>query len=115
MFKFQKLNVWVKAKDFGKQLYQISDRLPSKYRFSFSDQLVRAGLSITNNIAEGSGRLTQIDQRHFFVMAKGSVYEVVNILIVLSEMGFILNEKLELLIDQADEICRMLSGLIKQR
>lgn len=89
MFTFRNLNVWIKAKDYGKNLYKISDKLPSKYRFSFSDQLTRSGLSITNNIAEGCGRLTKQDQKHFYIMSKGSVYETVNILIVLSDLKLI--------------------------
>jgi len=114
MFKFQKLNVWVKAKEYGKEIYVISEKLPSKYRFSFTDQLVRAGLSITNNIAEGCGRVTIQDQKHFYVMAKGSVYETVNILIVLSEMNLVPPDQLESLINKGDEICRMLTGLIRK-
>lgn len=114
MFNFQKLNVWIKAKKYGTELYKISDRLPSKYRFSFADQLIRAGLSITNNIAEGCGRSTKLDQKHFYVMAKGSVYETVNILTVLNDLGFIVSDDLKRLTCEAEEICKMLSGLIKK-
>jgi len=90
MFKFQRLNVWVKAKDYSRELFLIANRLPSSYRFSFADQLIRAGLSITNNIAEGTGRLTSLEQRNFYNMAKGSVYET-------------------------DEISKMLTGLINRK
>jgi four helix bundle protein len=114
MFKFQLLNVWIKSKEYSKHLFLIANGLPSNYRFSFTDQLVRAGLSITNNIAEGTGRMTKPEQRNFYNMAKGSVYETVNILIVLSEAGFVESEKLEDLINKADEISKMLTGLIKK-
>lgn len=114
MFKFQLLNVWVKSKDYSKELFLIANGLPNQYRFSFTDQLVRAGLSITNNIAEGTGRITKPEQRNFYNMAKGSVYETVNILIVLSEMEFVSTNELNELINKADEISKMLTGLIKK-
>ena len=47
-------------------------------------------------------------------MAKGSVYETVNILIVLSEMDLVSSDQLERLINKGDEICRMLTGLIRK-
>lgn len=114
MFKFQLLNVWIKSKEYCKELFLIANGLPGNYRFSFTDQLIRAGLSITNNIAEGTGRITKPEQRNFYNMAKGSVYETVNILIVLSEINFVNTKKLDELINKADEISKMLTGLIKR-
>jgi four helix bundle protein len=114
MFKFELLNVWVKSKEYSKDLFLIANKLPSNYKFSFTDQLIRAGLSITNNIAEGTGRTTKPEQRNFYNMAKGSVYETVNMLIILSEMGLVDGGKLDSLMDRANEISKMLTGLIKK-
>ncbi|EKE12363.1 MAG: S23 ribosomal protein [uncultured bacterium] len=114
MFKFQRLNVWLKAKNYSKDLFFVANSLPVSYRYSFTDQLVRAGLSITNNIAEGTGRISKPEQRNFFNMSKGSVYETVNILLILSEMGLVDHKKLDELTNKADEVCKMLSGLIRK-
>lgn len=117
MFKFQKLKVWQKAVELNKICIKIADDLPNKYQFSFSDQLRRAVLSIANNIAEGSGRVLIKDQSNFYNMAKGSVYEVVNILVILNECGLFNIDRIEKenLYKLTDEICMMLTGLMRRK
>ena len=117
MFKFQKLEVWKKSIELGKLGFKIGEELPQKHQFSFGDQLRRALLSISNNIAEGSGRETVRDQSNFYNMAKGSVYEVVNVLVFISQVGLLnlSDEERKKLYGLADEICKMLSGLMRRR
>ena len=117
MFKFQKLDVWKKSIELGKACMRVAEELPQKHQYSFGDQLRRAALSISNNIAEGSGRTTLKEQANFYNMSKGSVYEVINILVVLSDLKLL---KLELdekkrVYNLADEICKMLTGLMKRK
>ena len=83
LFAFEKLIGWQKAIDWSDGVFDVADRLPQKYQFSFGDQLRRACLSVSNNLAEGSGRRTPAGQRYFYDVAHGSVYEVVNILAIL--------------------------------
>ena len=117
MFKFERLDVWHKSKEFGKLCFEISETLTQKYQFSFGEQLRRAFLSISNNIAEGSGRESVREQSNFYNMTKGSVYEVINIIVVLSDLKLLVLtvEKKKEIYGLADEICRMLSGLIKRK
>ena len=89
MFKFQTLEVWKKSVEFADLMIGIAEDLPQKYQFSFADQLCRAGLSVPNNIAEGNGRKTRRESSNFYNMSKGSVYECVNILVILSKRGLI--------------------------
>jgi len=115
MFKFEKLHVWNKAADFSIEIFKIADIIPQKYQFSFGEQLKRATLSITNNIAEGAGRKTKKESNDFFNIAKGSTYEVINILIILHKNKIISleNSLKKRLYSNADEICKMLAGLVK--
>ena len=117
MFKFQKLEVWKKSIEFGKAGFQIAEKLPQKYQFSFGDQLRRALLSISNNIAEGSGRVTLKEQSNFYNMAKGSVYEVVNILVFISQVGLLnlVEAEKRKVYYLADEMCKMLTGVIRRK
>lgn len=117
MFKFQKLEVWEKSIELGKLGYKIANDLPSHLQFSYGDQLRRALLSISNNIAEGSGRETRKEQSNFYNMSKGSVYEVINILVFVSNVGLlkITDEDKRKIYNLADDICKMLSGLIKRK
>jgi four helix bundle protein len=73
---FRQLFVWEASVELATQMIGLADRLISKRRFALADQLVRAACSVPNNIAEGQGRLTTKDRRHFLVQARGSLYEL---------------------------------------
>lgn len=73
---FRKLYVWEASVDLASRIIQLSDDLVGRRRFAIADQLVRAAISIPSNIAEGQGRLTTRDRRHYLVQARGSVYEL---------------------------------------
>lgn len=115
MFKFQTLDVWKKSVEFADVMISISEDLPNKYQFSFADQLRRAGLSVPNNIAEGNGRRTKRESSNFYNISKGSVYECVNILVILSKRNLVDWKKYdrEYIYKLSEEIAKMLSGLIK--
>ena len=55
-FDFEKLNVYQKSLDFIDKIFQIMKTLPKEYHYSLGDNLLRAGLSIANNLAEGNGK-----------------------------------------------------------
>ena len=112
MLYFEKLIVWQKSIEFAAKCVQISNRLPRKYQYSFVDQLVRSALSISSNIAEGSGRGTKRDQANFYAIAKGSLYESVNILKLLEKIKVVESNKLKNIYIDAEEIAKMLHGLI---
>lgn len=114
MFKFQTLKVWDKSVIFANLMIEIADVLSQKYQYSFGEQLRRAGLSVPNNIAEGSGRKSSKESKNFFNIAKGSVYECINILVILSKRNLIDWTKFskEEIYNLAEEICKMLTSLI---
>ena len=73
---FKRLFVWEASIDLAVRIIALSDRLVLKRRYAIADQLVRSAFSVPSNIAEGQGRLTTRDRRHFFVQARGSLYEL---------------------------------------
>lgn len=91
-FKFEKLDVWKRSIEFADEIFGLADDLPQTYRFSLTDQLRRASLSIPTNIAEGSGRDGAKERAYFYKIAKGSVYEVVSLLVIVGKEA-ILHEK----------------------
>lgn len=115
MFKFQTLDVWKKSVDFADIMIAIAEDLSNKYQYSFGDQLRRAGLSVPNNIAEGNGRKSSKESKNFYNISKGSVYECVNILVILNKRKLINWKKFnrESIYKLAEEIAKMLSGLIR--
>ena len=73
---FRQLYVWQASVDLAVRIIALSDRLIAQRRFAIADQLVRAALSVPSNIAEGQGRSTVKDRRHYLVQARGSLYEL---------------------------------------
>jgi four helix bundle protein len=90
-------------------------RLHRRDRQFLAEQIMRATLSISANIAEGTGREGIRESKQFFNIAKGSVYEVVSIAHVLKEERFIQAEEFSEAYQLCDRTAGMLSGLIAKR
>jgi four helix bundle protein len=114
VFKFEKLDVWKKAVDLHATISQLSRSIDQKDQFSIGEQIRRASLSISTNIAEGTGRESVREARYFFNIAKGSVYEVVSLLYVMRKSGYVADDIYCALYEQCDEIARMLRGMMKR-
>ncbi len=112
-FKFERLEAWQRAIEFANAMFEIADGLPQKYQFSLGEQLRRAALSIPTNIAEGSGRTSPKEARHFYNISKGSVYECVSLLVMIDKRGQLSREAYKTHSAEADEIAAMLSGLMR--
>jgi four helix bundle protein len=113
MLNFEKLDVWQKAIDFADLVYKHSRNFPSEERFGLTNQMRRAAVSISSNIAEGSSRMSQTDFARFIEIATGSVFEVVSQSFIGRRQGFLNEASFGTLYSAADEIGRMLSGLRK--
>jgi four helix bundle protein len=115
MGDFKKLNVWQKAKDLAKDVYQLTDSGPFIKDFGLRDQMRRSAVSAPSNIAEGDSLDTyKQSTRHFFI-ARGSLAELRTQLIISMEIGYISHEKLEEFETECDKISAMLTTLIKHR
>ena len=113
MFNFEKLDVGQKAIDFADLVYNHTRNFPSDERFGLTNQIRRAAVSISSNIAEGTSRMSQTDFGRFIEIATGSVFEVVSQSFIGRRQGFLTEEGFRKLYSAADEIGRMLSGLRK--
>jgi len=82
-FRFQDLKIWQLAIEIADQLFDIADDLEQKRLYRFAEQLRSAGMSMSNNIAEGSGSTSKREFRQFLNMARRSSFENGNILILL--------------------------------
>jgi four helix bundle protein len=113
MFNFEKLDVWQKAIDFADFIYSETRRFPNEERFGLTNQMRRAAVSISSNIAEGSLRMSQIDFARFIEIGTGSVFEVVSQAFIAKKQSFLTEETFHFLYESAEELSRMLSGLRK--
>ena len=113
IFGYRKLIAYQKAKEVVKKTYKLLKNFPVEERYAMCDQLRRASVSITSNIAEGINRFSVRDKAHFIEMAYGSLMEVSSQFEIADELGFITDEE-RLSIDQLiEEEARLLSGLMK--
>ena len=110
-FMFENLEVYQKAVDLAEQIISLTEQFPKGFYF-LTDQLNRASLSISLNIAEGNGRFTKNDRKHFFIIARGSTQECIPLLEIAKRKQFITAQKVTNLRDQLEIIAKMISGLI---
>jgi len=109
MHQFKELGIWKKNRLFCSEIYSITSSFPNDEKFGLTNQLRRASVSIPSNIAEGSSRNSNKDFSRFLEIAIGSAYEIETQLLIASDLGFIHQEKLALLITQLEEIIKMTS------
>jgi four helix bundle protein len=112
-FGYRKLIAYQKAKEVVKTTYKYIKKFPSEERFALCDQLRRASVSITSNIAEGINRYSAKDKAHFIEMAYGSLMEVSSQFEIAEDLGYIKTEdrlNIDILISES---ARLLSGLLK--
>lgn len=86
---FEDLIVWPKAMDLVEAIYRSTASLPADERFGLTQQLRRAAVSISSNIAEGQGRSTPIDFLRFLFIARGSLNEVRTQLLIAVRLRFL--------------------------
>lgn len=111
---FTDLYVWQKAHVLVVDIYRLVTKFPSFERYGLSDQLRRASVSMTSNIAEGFGRQGTKEKVQFFRMAMGSLTEVRNQIYIARDVGYLQDKEIitDLLL-RIVEVQKMLFGLIK--
>ena len=100
-FRFEDLEIWKDAIDIAYRLLDIADMLDNKKMFGFANQLRNAAMSISNNIAEGSGSRSKKDFINFLNIAKRSTFENANILILLQKRNLVTQTDFDHLIRSA--------------
>lgn len=110
MLNFEKLEVWQKAIAYADVVHAVTRSFPSDERFGLTNQMRRAAVSISSNIAEGTSRSSRMDYARFVEIATGSVFEVVSQSFIGRSQGFLNETDFHRLYDAAGDISRMLSG-----
>ena len=112
-FRFQDLEIWRIAIEIADKLFDIADALEKKRLYRFADQLRGAGMSMSNNIAEGSGSNSDKEFCHFLNIAHRSTFENANILILLQRKSLIDQVTLDSLLEDLDHLCRKITNFQK--
>jgi len=109
---FTDLRAWQEAHRLVIDIYVITKAFLSDERFGLTNQLRRAAVSITSNIAEGFGRRTVNDRVHFYDMARASLAEVQSQLLVARDVAYITESAFRELADKSVDCHKVLTGLI---
>lgn len=112
-YSYEKLVVWQKSRNLVKQIYCYTRDFPDREKYGMTNQLRRASVSVSSNIAEGSTRWSKKDKARFYEIAYGSLIEVLNQLILSNDLEFLNDEDLGKLRLEVDEIGRMIDALYK--
>jgi four helix bundle protein len=108
---FEDIIAWQKSKALVLKIYKKFYNLKD---YNFKDQIIRAAISIMNNIAEGYERKGDRELKHFLFIAKGSCGETRSMLYIAKELGYISEEEFIDFYNSSIEISKLLSGFIKK-
>ena len=108
---FRELVAWQRAMDLVVAVYSLTARFPADERFGLTNQMRRAAVSASSNIAEGSSRTSLAEFSRFIEIASGSIYELVSQAFVSKAQGFLQEKDFQALYAACEQLSKMLSGL----
>lgn len=114
VYGFEKLEVWQNARLFVKDVYLLTGNFSNSEKFGLTSQMQRAAISVASNIAEGSGRMSANEQRHFFEIAFGSLMETYSQICLANDLNYISNSDIDNIKPLIDKIASQLSLLRKR-
>lgn len=111
---FTDLFVWQEGHTLVVSIYKVTKSFPREELYSLVDQIRRAASSVTANIAEGFGRRSYKEKVQFYYQAQGSLLEVKNFLLIAKDVGYLSEEQLRVLMQNADQTHKLLQGFIQK-
>ena len=113
-FKFEKLDIWHKAMDFGEKIYTLSAKFPNKELFNLASQILRAADSIALNISEGSIEQSPAEFNRFMGYAVRSLAEVVTCLHKAKRRKYLTEDEFLKFYDEAYHLMNMMIAFKKK-
>ncbi len=112
-FRFEDLEIWQLARSLAVKLHLLADQLDKKRLYRYAEQLRAAGLSLTNNIAEGSGSTHTQEFKQFLNIARRSLFEDASMLMVFEGLGLFTPEDLDGLLTDCDVLSRKITNFAR--
>lgn len=114
VFRFKNWKIYEDAKQLFSYIIRIVDKLPKEYRYSIGDQIIRSGLSIVLNIAEGSGRDSDKELNRYFNIVIGSINETLAVADIMNDTKLIISKEFDDLIILCESISKQIGGFKKK-
>ena len=109
---YKDLECYKKARELRIFISDLTKKFPSHETFLLTGQIVDSSRSVTRNIAEGYGRFTYADTKHFFIMARGSVAETMESLTTARDEKYITEEECKAGEEKCEHVFRLINGYI---
>ena len=109
--KFTDLRAWQLAHGLAVNIYKTTRNFPPEEQFALTNQIRRAAVSVTSNIAEGFSRSTSDDKKRFYSIALGSLTEIQSQLLIAKDVGLMDEKAFQSLADESVEVHKVLNGL----
>jgi four helix bundle protein len=113
-WRFEDLEIWNKAVDLAVKFHRIAERLDRRRLYRYAEQLRAAGLSISNNIAEGSGSVHKQEFIQFLNITRRSLFEDASMLLVFERLGLLENAEVDELLWDCDEESRKITSFSRK-
>ena len=110
---FEDLEVYKASREFRKAMYAVNRRLPDFEKYDLRNQIRRAAVSLTNNMAEGQGRFHYPDQIRFFLHSRGSLAELVDDLNVCLDENYLPSDEVAKLKERAREVLILMNAYLR--
>lgn len=110
-FRFEKLEVWQEARKINQVIYRLTKRFPRQELFAMTSQIRRASISVSSNIAEGSGRNSDKDFAHFLEQSYASLMEVASVFFLGLDEGYVTETDLDPLFDEMERLAKRIASL----
>lgn len=114
MHNYKNLEVWKRSVDLATKVYSITSDFPNEEKYGLVSQIRRCSVSISSNIAEGSGRRTDKEFRLFLNYALGSCFELETQLLISQNLQLVNSVVITEVVDELIEIQKMIYSLIKK-
>jgi four helix bundle protein len=113
-WRFEDLDIWNKAADLAVKFHRIAERLDKRRLYRYAEQLRSAGLSISNNIAEGSGSVHKQEFIQFLNITRRSLFEDASMLLVFERLGLMEGSEVDELLWDCDEESRKITNFSRK-
>jgi four helix bundle protein len=109
-WRFEDLEIWQLARELAVKFHRVADRLNDRRLYRYAEQLRAAGLSLSNNIAEGSGSTHKREFMQFLNIARRSLFEDASMLLVFETLGLFESEEINGLLTDCDALSRKITN-----
>jgi four helix bundle protein len=109
-WRFEDLEIWQLSRDLAVKFHKVAERLDRRGCYRYAEQLRAAGLSLPNNIAEGSGSEHAKEFKQFLNIARRSLFEDASMLLVFEKMEFVEADEVSALMENCDHLSRKITS-----